>query len=384
MNKAAIIAIQMKLPVLLWGPPGVGKTSWLKQVAKSLHLQFEGIIASIREPSDFGGLPVITDGGVVLESPAWAKRLAEVKTSLNEWQDSRLALKALGDPVQAMLLIDEISTAPPAVQAALLTVILDNIVGDTRLPNSVAVVAAANPPEQAAGGWDLAPPMANRFIHLDVGINAFDWADAFMAGFPAPQVEALPINWHTGIAEQRALVGSFIKARPELVLRVPESESDAGRAWPSPRTLDMSASVLAAVKAVGGDDELRNELIRGCIGTAGMELLAYVDNLDLPDPEELLENPKSFKYPEEGDKQYAILGSVVAAANRNLTPKRWTAAWDILEIACKAGGADVAAGSARTMVNEYKRLEREGVNLPLPTEQVAPFIPILRESGLMK
>lgn len=57
---------------------------------------------------------------------------------------------------------DEISTAPPAVQAALLRVVLERVVGDLELPDGVAVIAAANPPEQAAGGWDLSATISRR------------------------------------------------------------------------------------------------------------------------------------------------------------------------------------------------------------------------------
>ncbi len=132
------IAIQARIPVLAWGPPGVGKTATITAVAEALGLPVEVVIASVREPSDFAGLPVIRDDGVRMEPPAWARRLA-----------------AAG---RGIVFFDEVSTAPPAVQAALLRVVLDRVVGDLALPSGVAIVAAANPPEQAAGGWDLSPP----------------------------------------------------------------------------------------------------------------------------------------------------------------------------------------------------------------------------------
>ena len=48
------------------------------------------------------------------------------------------------------LFLDELSTSPPAVQAAMLGVALERRVGDLLLPRAVQVVAAANPPERAA------------------------------------------------------------------------------------------------------------------------------------------------------------------------------------------------------------------------------------------
>src|SRR6201997_3904781 len=136
------VAVAARVPVLLWGAPGTGKTSAIRAMAEAMNLPCETVIASIREPSDFAGLPVITDGTVHFAPPRWAQRLAAAGTGI--------------------LFLDELSTAPPAVQAALLRVVLERTVGDLTLPDDVAVVAAANPPEQAADGWDLSAPLANR------------------------------------------------------------------------------------------------------------------------------------------------------------------------------------------------------------------------------
>src|SRR4029078_2125098 len=126
----------------------------------------ETVIASIREPADFAGLPVVSGAGatvaVEFAPPRWARRLAAVETGL--------------------LFFDEISTAPPAVQAALLRVVLERTVGDLALPEGVAVVAAANPPEQGADGGGLTPPLANRFCHLDWPVDARAVADGFSGG----------------------------------------------------------------------------------------------------------------------------------------------------------------------------------------------------------
>jgi MoxR-like ATPase len=140
------VAVAARVPVLLWGAPGTGKTSAIRAMAQIMGLPCETVIASIREPSDFAGLPIVVGDEVRFAPPAWARRLAEAGHGL--------------------LFLDELSTAPPAVQAALLRVVLERAVGDLMLPDAVAVVAAANPPEQAADGWDLSAPLANRLCHL--------------------------------------------------------------------------------------------------------------------------------------------------------------------------------------------------------------------------
>src|ERR1700704_1714684 len=80
----------------------------------------------------------------------------------------------------------ELSASPPAVQAAMLGVALERRVGDLLLPRAVQVVAAANPPERAADGWDLTTPLANRFLHVSYTPAVDGWIDGMTAGFLLP------------------------------------------------------------------------------------------------------------------------------------------------------------------------------------------------------
>ena len=56
---ALSIAVQAGVPILTWGPPGIGKTATITMLADGLSLPLEVVLASIREPADFSGLPVI-------------------------------------------------------------------------------------------------------------------------------------------------------------------------------------------------------------------------------------------------------------------------------------------------------------------------------------
>ncbi|WP_155738840.1 AAA family ATPase, partial [Rhodococcus pyridinivorans] len=148
--EALMVAVTADLPVLLWGEPGIGKTAVLSQHAEAVDLPLTTVIASVHEPSDFSGLPVLGDDpatrGVPMAPPDWAVRLVQAGRGL--------------------LFLDELSTAPPAVQAALLRLVLERRIGALQLPPGVRIVAAANPPSSAADGWELSPPLANRFVHL--------------------------------------------------------------------------------------------------------------------------------------------------------------------------------------------------------------------------
>ncbi|WP_461365285.1 AAA family ATPase [Candidatus Darwinibacter acetoxidans] len=354
MIAALSVALQAGVPILAWGPPGVGKTAVITALAESLALPLEVVLASIREPADFSGLPVIREDGVKMEAPAWARRLAREG--------------------KGILFLDEISTAPPAVQAALLRVVLDRVVGDLELPPGVAVVAAANPPEQAAGGWDLSPPLANRFCHLTWTLDSGAWIDGMIQGWPAPRFEALPEGWEKGIPASRSLVAAFIRHRPHLLLQVPGSEDQAGKAWPSPRSWEMAARLLAA----SSDDDVAAILVSGCVGDgAAMEFLTWRRDLDLPDPEAVLREPEKFTIPKRGDQAFAILTAVVTAAVGNLTRDRWLAAWTVLARAADQGAKDIAAAAAKALAQARKP------NLPLPQKELAGFIPLLEMGGLL-
>jgi ATPase family associated with various cellular activities (AAA) len=350
------VAVAARVPVLLWGAPGTGKTSAIRAMAAAMGLPCETVIASIREPSDFAGLPVVTGNAVRFAPPLWAIRLADAGTGV--------------------LFLDELSTAPPAVQAALLRVVLERTVGDLTLPADVAVVAAANPPEQAADGWDLSAPLANRLCHLSWQTSPRSIADGLAGGWAAPSVPLLPPEWLAAEQLHKGIVAAFLQVRPALAIAPPSSAAEAGRGWPSPRTWEMAARLMTAADAARASDQARSALIRGAVGDgAGVEFLAWLVEMDLPNPEEVLADPESFRLPERGDRAYAALASIAAAVAAEPTPQRWTAGWQVLG-GCAAAVPDIAATAARVLA----RCRPDGA--PLPPE-ITLFAPVLRDAGLL-
>jgi hypothetical protein len=347
MNRAAISAIrsciEARVPALVWGPPGTGKTSVISRLAAELGLHLEVVIASIREPADFGGLPVVKNGGVYLHPPAWARRLAELPPGKG-----------------GLLFLDEITTTPPAVQAALLRVILERVVGDLPLPDSVAVVAAGNPTEQAAGGWELGLPLANRFVHIEWPLDHQAWLSYMLSR-------------RDGCEAGRAQVAAFIRVRPHLLLQLPKDGE--GPAFPSPRSWEKAAVLLSR----SPDEEVALKLVCGAVGPgAAAEFAGWRRNLDLPDPEELLADPGKYRTPARADRQFALLAAVAAAALGRPSPHRYRAAWEVVGRAAEdVPDAAVVAAAA------LARAREENPELEVPLELIDRLFPILQKAGLL-
>ncbi|MFE6824144.1 AAA family ATPase [Streptomyces sp. NPDC057690] len=360
--EALTLAVAADLPVLLWGEPGIGKTAALTQLAEALDLPLTTVIASVHEPSDFSGLPVVGDDpaeqGVPMAPPDWAVRLVRAGRGL--------------------LFLDELSTAPPAVQAALLRLVLERRIGTLTLPPGVRIVAAANPRGSAADGWELSPPLANRFVHLQWTHDHEVVVRGLGGTWPRATLPRLdPAKLPEAVAFARRAVCGLLAARPKLVHQLPSSEARRGGAWPSPRSWDMTLSLIAFATAAGSSRDVLSLLVRGTVGDGpGLELLASLDRMDLPDPETLLADPAGADLPERGDLRQAVLDGVVAAVRTRPDRSRWDAAWALLVRALETGAPDLVVVPATTLAS----LRREDWDVPASIEKLAAVVTLSRRA----
>ena len=70
------VCVAARIPFLLWGDPGAGKTAVIESAARS-GWHVETLICSHYEPSDFAGLPIVSGDRVTLAPPGWAARVAD-------------------------------------------------------------------------------------------------------------------------------------------------------------------------------------------------------------------------------------------------------------------------------------------------------------------
>jgi hypothetical protein len=178
--------LKAREPAYIWGPFGIGKSDMVRAVRNMLSVEFSydiplyDVLASLVDAVDFRGCPYIQDG-----ITRWAR------PSFLPWDN----------PAPLVLLfLDELANAVPLVQSACLQLILDRRVGEFKLPDNVAIVAASNRVEDRAGSHLLISSLANRFVtHINMEVSSADWqewalnngVDASIRAYLAYKPEAL-------------------------------------------------------------------------------------------------------------------------------------------------------------------------------------------------
>ena len=359
--RAIGVCVATRIPFLLWGEPGAGKTAVIESASGSGY-HVETLICSHYEPSDFAGLPIVTGDHVSLAPPGWARRVAA--------QDG-----------PSIVFFDEWTTASPAVQAAALRPLTHGEVGALKLPERVSFGAAANPADIAAAGWELAAPTANRFVHLEWALPLEVFSESLVTGqWPELEVPALTASYDVELAVARSLVAGFLRARGGLLSAVPKDAASRGRAFPTPRTWDYAARLVAACRVADTGPEVLRLLVDGVIGaSSGHEFLAWVRALDLPDPEKALADPASIDFSGmRPDRVHVTLQSVLAAVTGAPSPERWTAAMSVCVHAANAVGVDPAVPVVRALLRGTTR--PPGAALP---EGMSVFVAPLALAGLL-
>ena len=149
--------IVKKLPVFIWGAPGIGKSSIVKEIAQKNGLAFIDLRLSLLDPTDLKGIPFFDEQN---REGVWAKPSFLPKES---------------DQSRGILFLDEINTAPPAVQASAYQLILDRRVGEYQLPEGWSIIAAGNRENDRGVVYKMPPPLANRFVHFEMEVDFEDW-----------------------------------------------------------------------------------------------------------------------------------------------------------------------------------------------------------------
>jgi hypothetical protein len=262
-------------PVMLWGPPGVGKSQMVAQIAARHGTPMIDIRLSQMEPSDLRGIPFRVGNKVEWAIPALLPNLEYHGTS-------------------GILFLDEITSAPPAVSAAAYQLILDRRLGEYEVPEHWAIFAAGNRQGDRGVTYTMPAPLANRFSHFAVDTHLDDW-----------------VAWAYAHEIDERII-AFLRFRPELLFDFDPAHNPI--AFPTPRSWEFAHRGLRKFE---DDADLLQGALQGCVGpAAGIELNAFINSLDrMPDLDAILRG-EEVPVPREIDLQYAVAAALVGRAIR--------------------------------------------------------------------
>lgn len=239
--RQAIKETKEMAPIFLWGGPGVGKSSVIRQAAEEEDVDCIDIRLVLLDPTDLRGIPVPEDGKAKWLPPSF------------------LPTKGRG-----VMFLDELNAAPPLVQNSALQLVLDRCVGEYIVPDGWYIIAAGNR-EMEAFVHRMSPPLLNRFVHIEFDVDTEEWGRWAVRNNVAPQI-----------------IGLLTKFRPELIYKFEPQK----RSYPTPRSWVFASQIIQNKVP----EELRFELVKGCVGEgAAIELNTYMKIWSqLPDLREIL------------------------------------------------------------------------------------------------
>lgn len=261
--------IEQKVPAFLWGAPGIGKSSIVKQIAQSNEIDFIDLRLALMDPTDLKGIPFYDKES---HTALWAPPAFLPKSG------------------EGILFLDELNSAAPSVQASAYQLILDRRVGEYELPDGWAIVAAGNRESDRGVTYRMPSPLANRFVHFEMEVDVDDWK------FWAYKKEI----------DERII--SYISYKTQHLFTF-DAKSDA-KSFATPRSWEYVDSILKS----NINQDLLLDAIAGAVGrevAVGFLSFAKVMNR-LPDIKNILASGDG-KYSDEVDVLYALSTGLVSA-----------------------------------------------------------------------
>jgi hypothetical protein len=267
-------AVAKRRPVFVWGPPGVGKSDMVNQVAAEWpNSTVVDLRMALMDPTDIKGVPYYSAGDNTMK---WATP-SELPTA---------EFAAQHDVV--FLFLDELNSAPPAVQAAAYQLILNRKVGQYQLPDNVVMIAAGNRMGDKGVTYRMPSPLANRFMHLEIRVDFEDWEQWAIMNEIHPHV-----------------VG-FLKQFKGDLYNFDPTQHD--RAFSTPRTWSFVSDML--------DDDMpdsaNTDMVSGLVGEGmAIKFMAHRKHAaDLPDPADVLSGKVTTFKSKEVSAAYALVTSL--------------------------------------------------------------------------
>ena len=283
-----------KRPIFLWGPPGVGKSEIVAEVAKSQGRPLIDVRLPLMEPTDMRGIPYLADVKIYDKDGNLVKD--EIGQPITEklftWSNpSDLPT----DPnSRALVFFDEMSAAPPSVQVATYQIILNRRIGNYHLPKDVVIVAAGNRVKDKGVAYNMPMPLANRFTHLTLAVDFDDWKE-----------------WALLNRVHKDIVGYLSFQPNDLNNFNPSSESYA---FATPRSWFFASELLQEVNETGElvdtplPADILGDMIKGTVGEGpGIKFMTYRQSAaSLPNAKDILSGKVTTLKSKQIDVMYAL------------------------------------------------------------------------------
>jgi len=272
--------IESQIPVFVWGSPGIGKSSIVKQIAQDKGLEFVDLRLSLLDPTDLKGIPFFDqeNNQAVWASPNFLPNAPESK---------------------GILFLDEINTAPPSVQASAYQLVLDRKVGDYELPKGWSIIAAGNNESDRGVVYRMPPPLANRFVHLNMEVSFEDWK---------------------GWAYEKGIDSSIIAFLHYDGSKLFEFEpSKNQKSFPTPRSWEYVDKILKS----GIEATLLMDIVSGAVGNeSAIAFMSFRKVMNrLPDIDKLLNN-EEVEVEHDSQVLFALIAGVISNIKANSTKKK--------------------------------------------------------------
>jgi MoxR-like ATPase len=331
------------LPVLFEGEPGAGKTATLKAFMRRVGAPCRVLSWGKDGEGAFGVIPVPGKEYLHFLPADWCSKFTD----------------------GGLIFVDEVTTMPATIQPSAMSLLTEHTLGSHEFGPRVRVMGACNPVDLAAAGYDLAPPLANRFGHIAIKPPSVEAHAAYMlsraAGGIGEPIDAVAEEarvlaaWPAAYARAVGLEVAFLRARPEMKNQCPRAGAPASsKAWASDRTWTLAVHALAGAAVHGLSDEERDTLVSAFIGAAVYEeWAAFIESADLPDVAALLDGKVAFQHnPDRLDRTAAVLTAATALVLPAKAPRRderAEALWALLD-AVGAANLDVIAPCVEELV----------------------------------
>ena len=273
-RKSLLRCFKNQRPVFLWGPPGIGKSEIVAGITEELGGYMIDLRLGQCEPTDIRGIPFFNKEKNVMD---WAPPI--------DLPDEELASQY---PV-VVLFLDELNSAPPAVQSAAYQLILNRRVGKYVLPKNVVMVAAGNRESDKGVTFRMPTPLANRFVHQEVRVDHASWE-----------------TWAVNNKIHKDVVGYIGFAKQDLFDFDPRSSS---RSFATPRTWSFVSEFCQDDDMT--DMELTN-LIAGTVGEGiAIKFMAHRKVAgQMPKPDDVLDGKVKEMQTKEVSAQYSLAVSM--------------------------------------------------------------------------